>query len=159
MNSWQKDIWHFHRASGTPAPDQVSYPSAEDIERRKKLIAEEAKETCDALQKLKEIRDRVNQTTEAKDYRENIDLQLKAQDALREVVDGLVDTVVVVLGTAVEMGVDLDPAWAEVHLTNMAKYPYHKNEWGKVLKPEGWTPPDIPLVPQSGKTLGKALGL
>jgi len=146
MHSWQKDVWHFHKASGLPAPDKLTMPPAKDLERRQKLIAEEATETCDALNKLICLEQEAERV--AGDPDENSRLAVKRADLVREIVDGLVDTVVVVLGTAVELGVDLDPAWAEVHASNMDKYPYHKNEWGKVIKPALWRAPRIPLVDQ-----------
>lgn len=47
-------------------------------------------------------------------------------------------------------GVDAMPVFAEVHLANMRKLGPDglpiKREDGKVLKPEGWTPPDIQRV-------------
>lgn len=65
---------------------------------------------------------------------------------LVEAIDGLCDVIVVVLGTAVEFGIDLQPFWDEVHRTNMAKVGGPVREDGKRLKPEGWTPPDIPRL-------------
>jgi predicted HAD superfamily Cof-like phosphohydrolase len=40
-------------------------------------------------------------------------------------------------------GVDMDPIWAEVRRTNMAKTGGAKRADGKLLKPEGWEPPRI----------------
>jgi predicted HAD superfamily Cof-like phosphohydrolase len=62
---------------------------------------------------------------------------------LVEVIDGLVDLLVVVLGTADEWGLDLEPFWKEVHRTNMAKAGGPVRTDGKQLKPEGWKAPDI----------------
>jgi hypothetical protein len=39
--------------------------------------------------------------------------------------------------------VDLEPFFAEVHRTNMAKVGGPVRPDGKKLKPEGWQPPDI----------------
>lgn len=59
---------------------------------------------------------------------------------LAEVAKELVDVHAVVSGTAVEYGIPEDRAYAEVHRANMAK----RNEVGrKLVKPEGWTPPDV----------------
>ena len=62
---------------------------------------------------------------------------------LIEAIDAMCDLQVVVLGTAVEWGIDLQPFWDEVHKTNMAKKDGPVREDGKQLKPEGWKPPDI----------------
>ena len=45
-------------------------------------------------------------------------------------------------GAAVEMGVDLEPVFAEVHRSNMSK-DGGKDAGGKVLKGPSFTPPNI----------------
>lgn len=63
------------------------------------------------------------------------------------VADGLVDTVVVTLGTAVALELPWEELWNEVQRSNMAKLQpdgsVKRREDGKILKPEGWTPPDL----------------
>ena len=59
-------------------------------------------------------------------------------------VDALVDIVYVTYGTAVEMGIDLDPFFAEVHRTNLRKVGAANG--GKAIKPPGWTPPDLASI-------------
>lgn len=112
MNKMQLQIEEFHRKFGHvigEAP-QISRP-----ELRVKLIREEAKETCDAI--------------EAGD--------------LPQAIDGICDLLYVAIGTAVEFGIDLEPFFDEVHRTNMLKDGGGKNADGKTLKPPGWMPPDI----------------
>ena len=64
-----------------------------------------------------------------------------------EVVDGLIDIIVVALGTLDAFGVDAQKAWDEVHNANMAKEPGVKPERPNplglpdLIKPEGWTAP------------------
>jgi len=58
-------------------------------------------------------------------------------------VDAITDSIYVLLGTAIATGVDIEPIWAEVQKTNMAKAVGNKRDDGKLLKPEGWKPPDI----------------
>lgn len=67
----------------------------------------------------------------------------QASKDLPEFADGLVDLVWVVLGTAVEAGMPWDVLWQEVKRSNMAKLGGKLDASGKLLKPEGWTPPDI----------------
>jgi predicted HAD superfamily Cof-like phosphohydrolase len=62
---------------------------------------------------------------------------------LLESVDGAVDSIVVILGAMVYMGVDIRPIWDEVHRTNMLKVGGKKRADGKLLKPEGWKPPEV----------------
>lgn len=65
-----------------------------------------------------------------------------------EQLDALIDILVVTIGAIHSMGADGEGAWNEVMRTNMAKIDsetgkVRKREDGKVLKPEGWTPPDL----------------
>jgi predicted HAD superfamily Cof-like phosphohydrolase len=63
--------------------------------------------------------------------------------------DALTDIIYVVLGTAHHFGIPMDRCWQEVQSSNMAKVDsvtgkVRKRADGKVLKPEGWKPPNIP---------------
>ena len=60
--------------------------------------------------------------------------------------DALIDILVVTVGAIHSMGADAEGAWNEVMRSNLAKIDLEsglvlKREDGKVLKPEGWTPP------------------
>lgn len=57
-------------------------------------------------------------------------------------VDGLVDLGYVLEGTAVSLGVDSTPVWAEVQRVNMSKEG-HECGHTKPTKPAGWVAPDI----------------
>ena len=70
----------------------------------------------------------------------------KADDV--EVLDALIDILVVTIGAVHSMGADGEGAWKEVMGTNFAKIDrvtgkVRKREDGKVLKPVGWTPPEL----------------
>jgi len=63
-------------------------------------------------------------------------------------VDALVDILVVTIGALHSIGVDVEAAWNEVHRSNMAKVDAGtgvvlRREDGKILKPEGWQPPNL----------------
>ena len=65
-----------------------------------------------------------------------------------ECLDALIDILVVTVGAIHSMGADAEGAWKEVMSTNFAKIDketgkVRKREDGKVLKPLGWTPPDL----------------
>lgn len=62
---------------------------------------------------------------------------------LINIADGLADLLYVVLGTAVEYGIDIEPIFNEVHRSNMSKVGGIKREDGKLLKPSTYSPPDI----------------
>ena len=62
--------------------------------------------------------------------------------------DGCMDMIWVILGYCYMKGYDVDGAWAEVARSNLSKIDpvtgkVNKRKDGKVLKPEGWTPPDL----------------
>ena len=62
--------------------------------------------------------------------------------------DGCMDMIWVILGYCYMKGYNVDGAWAEVARSNLAKIDpvtgkVNKRKDGKVLKPEGWTPPDL----------------
>lgn len=65
-----------------------------------------------------------------------------------ETLDALIDIIVVTIGAIHSMGADAEGAWKEVMTTNFAKIDretgkVRKREDGKVLKPIGWTPPNL----------------
>lgn len=151
-----EDITAFHRAGEVPMPERLGIPPRDRTVLRWRLIREEVEETLDAI------------------YGDN----------LVEIADGIADSIVVLVGTALEYGIDLTAVWNEVCRSNMAKFPpcekcdgdgIHEGvktndlelydpdtgekrvcqycngrgtqlrlrDDGKILKPEGWTPPDI----------------
>lgn len=59
---------------------------------------------------------------------------------LVEAVDAIGDMLYLVYGTAVEMGVDIEPVFRAIHAANMDKIPA-ENPLDKVRKPEGWVAP------------------
>ena len=66
-----------------------------------------------------------------------------------EIADALGDIVYIAYGTAVAHGIDLDAVLEEIHRSNMAKLVDGKvlrRDDGKVLKPEGWQPPNIARI-------------
>lgn len=74
---------------------------------------------------------------------------------LIEVSDALADLMVVVLGTAVAYGVDLEPIFQEVMRSNNTKFVNDlngnptvvKNHMGKILKPATYEPPNLkPII-------------
>jgi len=112
---WYQDILDFHKAAELHIEDKPTIPPADISKLRWSLIEEEIEETREAI----------------------------FQGNLIEIADGIVDSIVVLLGTAVSYGIDIRPIWNEVHKTNMAKVGGRRREDGKLLKPAGWTPPDV----------------
>ena len=90
-------------------------------------------------------------------YKMYLDLIREETDELEEAIldndkveqlDALVDILVVTMGAIRAAGWDGEGAWKEVMDTNFAKIDpetgkVRKREDGKVLKPEGWKPPQL----------------
>lgn len=116
--SWYQDVVDFHRANNAYIGERPAVPPLEVYKLRRVLIDEEVGEVLDAM----------------------------FQDDLVGVADGIADSIVVLLGTAISYGIDIRPIWNEVHRANMVKAGGPRRADGKVLKPEGWKPPDIKSV-------------
>jgi predicted HAD superfamily Cof-like phosphohydrolase len=113
---WYADIQEFHKVVMQDDFKSTPHqPSFKSWSLRYTLVKEEMEETLDAIDKAN----------------------------LVEVADGIVDSMVVLLGTAVTCGIDIRPIWDAVHRANMAKKDGPMREDGKRLKPVGWKPPDI----------------
>ncbi len=74
--------------------------------------------------------------------------ELEEATCQEEQLDALTDILVVTIGAIHSMGADGEGAWNEVMRTNFAKIDedtgkVRKREDGKVLKPEGWQPPNL----------------
>jgi predicted HAD superfamily Cof-like phosphohydrolase len=113
---WVNDIVEFHKEINQPYIINPSICNNTMKDLRENLISEEIIETINAI--------------EEKD--------------LAKIADGIVDSIVVLIGTALAYGIDIRPIWDEVHRTNMAKTinkTFRKD--GKLLKPVGWMPPEI----------------
>jgi predicted HAD superfamily Cof-like phosphohydrolase len=79
--------------------------------------------------------------------REEFD-ELCDSDNIVDDLDALIDILVVAIGAIHSLGANGEAAWNEVMRTNFAKIDpetgkVRKRDDGKVLKPEGWTPPDL----------------
>lgn len=64
-----------------------------------------------------------------------------------EIADAIGDSIYVLVGMALEYGIPLDHVWREIQESNMKMFPggtvLRRDSDGKVMKPEGWEPPDI----------------
>lgn len=114
---WYADIVEFHKeVMEDNFPTTPYLPDLKHRQLRQALIKEEMEETLDAI---------------------------GFGNDLVEIADGICDSIVVLLGTAVTCGIDIRPIWDEVHRTNMLKKEGRMREDGKRLKPPGWKPPEV----------------
>lgn len=115
----QDQVREFRVACGDVVSDVPKLPNQATLRLGHKLIKEEVRELIDAV----------------------IDADAP------EVLDALGDILYLTYGLAVAAGYDLDEAFDRIHAANMAKVgadgKVRRREDGKILKPNGWTPPDM----------------
>jgi len=113
---WYQDVVDFHKeVMGDNFPVNPYIPPHKYSYLRYNLVKEEMEETINAI----------------------------LQNDVVGIADGIADSIVVLLGTAVTYGIDIRPVWDEVHKTNMAKKGGKLREDGKMLKQKDWKSPDI----------------
>lgn len=144
--SIRNQVMAFHVAADVPVLQRPTIPSDIRVALRAKLIAEEFFELLEAMYApsgygevlFNGMRD---------DVREWIERTIPEVD-LVALADACADLDYVVEGTRLEFGIAGGPVADEVHAANMRKFGpgAHKRRDGKVLKPEGWQPPDIARV-------------
>ena len=81
---------------------------------------------------------------------QELHMALASEDVVEEF-DAVLDILVVVIGYGLSRGFPMVEGWDEVIRSNMAKIDLRtglvrKREDGKILKSEGWTPPDLRRV-------------
>ena len=109
----------FHGHFGLGIGERPAFPAPEIVVLRRRLITEELVE---------------------------LDAALTSGDRV-QVADALADLLYVTCSTAVSFGIDVRPIFDDVHRTNLAKVGGPTRSDGKILKPNGWTPPAIePLL-------------
>lgn len=118
MDALQRKVVEFHAAMSLPRAASPSVPDDATTGLRLALIDEEVRELRDAASR----RD------------------------LTAIADALCDLLYVTFGYAVAAGIDLEPAFDQVHAANMRKAGGGVRGDGKVLKPDGWREPDLSAV-------------
>jgi predicted HAD superfamily Cof-like phosphohydrolase len=114
MDAAQKMVREFHELTGQPVRETPSL-FAYPKELRVELLMEEVDEFAEAL----------------------------SLNDLPKAVDALGDILYLVYGSAVSMGVDLEPFIREIHRSNMTKTDGVVRGDGKILKGPNYSPPDI----------------
>ena len=163
-NNLIADLEEFTKEMAKHSPNQQialkpRLASTEIRELRVNLIEEEIEETITALYAANGLDDQDG----------------NPHQALANIADGIADSIVVLIGTALAYGIPLQKVWDEVHRSNMDKVTKlcyaceggtiirgrtclqcwgsgripitpRKRDDGKILKPEGWVGPDIKSI-------------
>lgn len=144
----QADVAAFHRKFGVPCPERPGWPAHDRIDLRVKLIAEEF---CEFLRDagyegnlwISRWNAEAEVTVEIFDWHYDADTSDTIGDRdFAKAADALIDMEYVILGTHCEFGIDSNPLWAEVQRANVSKQGGKRGD-GKILKGDGWVPPDI----------------
>lgn len=146
----QGDVEYFHRKFGRPVGFEpgIFFDDVEQRRLRASLVIEEALEFVEALgfdpadilathqqtlEKQRATSGEARESNTAKFFK----------PSLPKAMDAVADLIYVALGAAVTFGVNLGPIWSAVQRTNMAKVGGAVRPDGKILKPEGWQPPNV----------------
>jgi len=141
----QQAVEDFHRATGAGLPDTDTI-EIRNHELRARLIAEEAMETIAALGFDCLVQVNVGYEDPTDQGRSIFDAVKMGNEDIVELADGIADTIYVLLGTAVEAGLDMEPIFAEVQRSNMSKIDGPIREDGKRLKGPKFSPPNIDAI-------------
>ena len=118
MNDAQQMVQEFHTQFNIPVAPRPSLPDEPIQTLRNRLIQEEFEEFQEAMQ--------------------GNDLSAMAKE--------LADLLYVVYGTAVSLGIDMEPVFKEVHRSNMSKVGGYKREDGKWVKPPTYSPASLDTI-------------
>jgi predicted HAD superfamily Cof-like phosphohydrolase len=141
--SHQKLVREFHEKFGIPVRDKPGVPSDERVRLRLRLIAEEFFELIEAAIDTSDRDAEGALVGWAKEELSGVISRGPVSVDLPEFVDALADLEYVILGSGVELGVDLHPVFLEVDHSNKTKAGGGTRSDGKLLKGPDYEPPQI----------------
>jgi predicted HAD superfamily Cof-like phosphohydrolase len=121
VNDAQKMVLEFHNQFDIHVSPTPSIPDEPTRMLRKRLIQEEFEELQEAMD----------------------------EKSLPSIAKELADLLYVVYGTAISMGIDMEPVFKEVHRSNMSKVGGYKREDGKWVKPPTYSPASLDCIVQT----------
>lgn len=140
----------FTRASGVPVPDRPQVMERADTARLACFVMEELHELlatthADPAERARLLHELVDQTARPGLVQPSDRIRCMAEQA-----DAMVDIWYFVLNAAAKAGVNLAPIFWRVHGANMAKADpvtqlFKRDANNKVVKPDGWAPPDVTI--------------
>lgn len=121
MKQEQQQITDFMIKAGQDCPEKPTLPTRAVGHLRITLIQEELDEFTEAL----------------------------AHNDIVEAYDAILDLLVVTIGAAIALGLEIEPGWQEVHRSNMSKFiDGHRREDGKWIKGPSYSPANLKSIIQ-----------
>ncbi len=141
MRHEQEQVRKFMTKAQQKCPPAPKVPRRKVRELRIKLIAEELMELCEASN----VNLSLDTCADVCAVDANECMPRNKLKTLEGVYDAVIDLLVVVIGTGIAYGLELNDGWEEVHKTNMAKFGPggRRRADGKWLKPPNWQPPKL----------------
>lgn len=145
MNQLEKDVREFMLLAEQECPEKPIIPKTEIINLRCFLMLEELKETLGAMNR------EISENSCMLYLRFPYDNE-NTQDII-EFYDGLIDLLVVTIGTLVAFGLPLQEGWEEVKRSNLSKFiDGYKREDGKWMKGPSFVKPNLEKILDALKT-------
>ncbi len=149
MQSNADDVYQFTSQSGTSCPDRPSKPLTRDqvLFITRMVFSEMDELVCTVSDNQEESEKLLQEALSSRDPCKNFDysddLSLVSAQG-----DAMVDAWYYMLNCAAKMGLNLSSIFNLVHKANMSKKDpvsgkFLKRDDGKIIKPKGWTSPDI----------------
>lgn len=145
-NRWCEMVEKFRTVFEKPCNHFEDSDEMELIRLRMGLIQEESGETTDALHELYKVHHALS--TAQNDAKYFSECRKERKEARIAVLDGICDSIFVLIGTAQALGMDIEKAMEAVFWSNMTKLgedgkPIYRLSDGKVLKGPNFAPPDL----------------
>ncbi len=137
-------VWEFTNGTGNDIPHKPQLMTKDEVFFLIKMMLDEIMELGATVASPEEVKTHMKVViNESKDIQqeEGTEIELIASQA-----DALVDCYYYSQNAACKKGVNLSKVFDVVHEANMNKQingEFIKREDGKIMKPEGWQPPDI----------------
>ena len=148
MSNLSEKTLEFTLAAGQNVPEKPERMDKEEVYFLTKMIIDELLEFCATVDKSDRVKlNMIKMITEAK----SVSLPFPAMNTheiIAEQADALVDIMYYSGNAAAKKGVNLNSVLDVVHQANMNKKDpesgrFMKRPDGKIIKPDGWNPPDI----------------
>lgn len=153
MENAYRDVKEFMEAVGQEAPDELTQRGVPPDHEHYRLV--NGSQELDSRARLLSLGTHLASLRARLVLEEASELlDALAADDLVQIADAVVDICYVAIGTAIAYGISLPEVWEAVQEANMAKlsltpegeFVALKDENGKIIKPEGWVPPDVAAV-------------